>query len=382
MKDGKEIKVIVGLSGGVDSAVSVIRLQQQGYTVEGCFMRNWDSALNNDLLGNPTINDEVCPQEKDYQDAVDVAATLGIKLHRIDFIEEYWNYVFEYFLSEYRHNRTPNPDILCNKEIKFKAFLREAEKLGADFIAMGHYARVIHDEKNNRHYLLRGVDKNKDQSYFLSQLSQSQLAHALFPVGDIEKPEVRKIAEEYNLSIAHKKDSTGVCFIGERNFKEFLMNYIPANPGKIIDIKGNVVGKHDGVMYYTIGQRKGLGIGGPGDAWFVCGKDALRNELIVAQGDQTELLYGNKVIVKGINMINEPFPSGTKLTVKFRYRQEDVPVTVEWIEGTNYTQAIVHTIEPTKAITPGQACVFYDGEYCLGGGTIDEVYMNDVKRKY
>lgn len=379
MNDKSNTKVIVGLSGGVDSAASVIRLKEEGYNVEAIYMRNWDSALNNDLLGNPTVMDEVCPQEKDYQDAVKVASKLGITLHRVDFIQEYWDSVFEYFLSEYRKNRTPNPDILCNKEIKFKAFLKKAFELGADYIAMGHYARVIHDEKNNKHYLLRGIDANKDQTYFLSQLSSAQLAKALFPVGDMLKPEVRALAQKYGLEVATKKDSTGVCFIGERNFKEFLMNYIPANPGDIIDTKGNIVGHHDGVMYYTIGQRHGLGIGGPGDAWFVCGKDAKTNHLIVGQGQETELLYANRVLVRNINIINERFENGTVMSAKFRYRQNDVKVKVNWIDDDTLE---VLTFEPTKAITPGQACVFYDNEYCLGGGTIDEVYMNDVKRNY
>ena len=379
MNDKSNTKVIVGLSGGVDSAASVIRLKEEGYNVEAIYMRNWDSALNNDLLGNPTVMDEVCPQEKDYQDAVKVASKLGITLHRVDFIQEYWDSVFEYFLSEYRKNRTPNPDILCNKEIKFKAFLKKAFELGADYIAMGHYARVIHDEKNNKHYLLRGIDANKDQTYFLSQLSSAQLAKALFPVGDMLKPDVRALAQKYGLEVATKKDSTDVCFIGERNFKEFLMNYIPANPGDIIDTKGNIVGHHDGVMYYTIGQRHGLGIGGPGDAWFVCGKDAKTNHLIVGQGQETELLYANRVLVRNINIINERFENGTVMSAKFRYRQNDVKVKVNWIDDDTLE---VLTFEPTKAITPGQACVFYDNEYCLGGGTIDEVYMNDVKRNY
>ena len=379
MNDKSNTKVIVGLSGGVDSAASVIRLKEEGYNVEAIYMRNWDSALNNDLLGNPTVMDEVCPQEKDYQDAVKVASKLGITLHRVDFIQEYWDSVFEYFLSEYRKNWTPNPDILCNKEIKFKAFLKKAFELGADYIAMGHYARVIHDEKNNKHYLLRGIDANKDQTYFLSQLSSAQLAKALFPVGDMLKPDVRALAQKYGLEVATKKDSTGVCFIGERNFKEFLMNYIPANPGDIIDTKGNIVGHHDGVMYYTIGQRHGLGIGGPGDAWFVCGKDAKTNHLIVGQGQETELLYANRVLVRNINIINERFENGTVMSAKFRYRQNDVKVKVNWIDDDTLE---VLTFEPTKAITPGQACVFYDNEYCLGGGTIDEVYMNDVKRNY
>ena len=370
-------KVIIGLSGGVDSSVGVIKLLELGYDVEAIFMRNWDSAVNNDVLGNPDLMEDVCPQEKDYKDAQDVANKLGIKLHRVDFIEEYWNEVFTYFLNEYKLHRTPNPDILCNKEIKFKCFLKKAEEMGADYIAMGHYARVIHDGDN--HYLLRGVDSNKDQTYFLCQLSREQISKALFPIGDLEKKEVRRIAEEYELSVAKQKDSTGVCFIGERNFKEFLQNYLPAQPGNMVTSEGKVVGKHDGLMYYTIGQRHGLGIGGPGDAWFVVGKNSSANELIVGQGDEQELLFANRCIVRGINIINGPLVSTDTLTAKFRYRQQDVRVTARYIDEDTIE---VKTLEPVKAITPGQACVFYDGEYCLGGGTIDEVYMDDVRRQY
>ena len=375
--ENKKTKVIVGLSGGVDSAVALINLINEGYDVEAMFMRNWDSAVNNDVMGNPDLLEDVCPQEKDYQDAVKVAEKLGVKLHRVDFIEEYWNSVFAYFLEEYRKNRTPNPDILCNKEIKFKTFLDKAVELGADFIAMGHYARVIHD--GDKHYLLRGVDGNKDQTYFLSQLTSKQLAKALFPIGHMEKPLVREVARKYDLVVANKKDSTGVCFIGERNFKEFLMNYIPANPGDIISTSGEVVGRHDGVMYYTIGQRRGLKIGGPGEAWFVCGKDTLKNQLIVGQGSDTELLYANRVIVTDVNIINGTFENNQKLAAKFRYRQPDEPVTVRWIDDTTLEVLCDNLV---KAITPGQACVFYDGEYCLGGGTIDKVYMNETLRKY
>lgn len=370
-------KVIVGLSGGVDSAASCIKLLEQGYDVEAMFMRNWDSALNNDLKGNPTINDDVCPQEVDYQDAKKVADKLGIKLHRIDFIEEYWNEVFSYFLDEYKKNRTPNPDILCNKEIKFKAFLKHALDLGADYIAMGHYARVIHD--GDKHYLLRGKDSNKDQTYFLCQLNSAQLSKVLFPIGEMQKADVRALAAKYGLEVATKKDSTGVCFIGERNFKEFLKNYLPARPGNIVDTNGNIVGHHDGVMYYTIGQRHGLAIGGPGEAWFVCGKRAKTNELIVAQGDQVDLLYANRIIVRGLNIINNDIEDGMILSAKFRYRQADNKVQVHFIDNDTIE---VRTFEKAKAVTPGQACVFYNGEYCLGGGTIDEVYMDDVRREY
>lgn len=377
MHNSKKTKVIVGLSGGVDSSVALIKLLEEGYDVEAMYMRNWDSAVNNDVLGNPDLMDDVCPQERDYQDAKKVAKRLGVKLHRVDFIEEYWNSVFEYFLSEYKKNRTPNPDILCNKEIKFKTFLDKAMSLGADYIAMGHYAKVIHDK--DKHYLLRGIDSNKDQTYFLSQLSSDQLARALFPIGDMLKPDVRSLARKYELEVADKKDSTGVCFIGERNFKEFLMNYIPANPGDIVTIDGKVVGTHDGVMYYTIGQRKGLHIGGPGEAWFVCGKDTLKNQLIVGQGSATELLYGNRVILTDVNIINNDISDGEEITAKFRYRQPDEEIIVHFIED---GKVEVNCKRPVKAITPGQACVFYRGEYCLGGGTIDEVYMDGILRKY
>ncbi len=370
-------KVIIGLSGGVDSSVGVIKLLEQGYDVEAIFMRNWDSAVNNDILGNPDLMDDVCPQEKDYKDAAEVAEKLGIKLHRVDFIEEYWNEVFTYFLDEYKKNRTPNPDILCNKEIKFKCFLNKAEEMGADYIAMGHYARVIHD--HDKHYLLRGVDTNKDQTYFLSQLTSKQISKALFPIGEMEKKDVRELAKKYDLSVATKKDSTGICFIGERNFKEFLKNYIPAQPGNMVTTSNQVVGKHEGLMYYTIGQRHGLGIGGPGEAWFVIGKDAARNELIVGQGDEQELLYANRCIIKDVNIINAPLVNTDTLSAKFRYRANDVMVSIKYLD--DHTIEVV-TKEPVKAMTPGQACVFYDGEYCLGGGTIDEVYMNDVKRRY
>ncbi|MCI6508498.1 MAG: tRNA 2-thiouridine(34) synthase MnmA [Bacilli bacterium] len=370
-------KVIIGLSGGVDSSVGIIKLQEAGYDVEAMFMRNWDSAVNNDILGNPDLMDEVCPQEKDYMDAKRVAEQLGVKLYRIDFIEEYWNEVFTYFIEEYKRNRTPNPDILCNKEIKFKAFLKKAEEMGADYIAMGHYARVIHD--GDKHYLLRGVDSNKDQTYFLSQLTSAQLSKALFPVGELTKPEVRKIATEHNLVVATKKDSTGICFIGERNFKEFLKNYLPAQPGNMVTSDGTVVGTHEGIMYYTIGQRHGLGIGGPGEAWFVIGKNPQKNELIVGQGDEQELLFANRAIIKDINIINGPLVNTDTLSAKFRYRAPDVKVKIKYLDD-NTIEVI--TSEPVKAITPGQACVFYDGEYCLGGGTIDEVYMDDVKRRY
>ena len=371
------MKVIVGLSGGVDSAVALLLLKQQGYDVEAMFMRNWDSTTNNDVLGNPTITDDICPQEKDYNDAKLVADKLGIKLNRVDFVEEYWNTVFKYFLDEYQKNRTPNPDIMCNKEIKFKAFLNKALDLGAEYIAMGHYAKVIHD--HDKHYLLRAKDQNKDQTYFLAFISKDQLAKAIFPIGDLTKKEVRALAEENNLPVYNKKDSTGVCFIGERDFKEFLKNYLPAKPGDIKTIDGKVVGKHEGTMYYTIGQRHGLGIGGDGEPWYIVGKDLKTNTLYAAQGKTNPLLYANKIIVTNPNFFNEPPLDGSHITAKFRYRAKDEDVIIHYLED---NKILVETLKPSWAVTPGQACVFYDGEYCLGGAIIDQVFMDDEERKY
>ena len=377
----KKPRVVVGLSGGVDSAVSVIKLQEQGYEVEGMFMRNWDSSLNNDILGNPHTMDDVCPQEVDYMDALDTANTLGIKLHRVDFVQEYWDHVFSYFLSEYKKYRTPNPDILCNKEIKFKCFLDKAMEMGFDYIAMGHYARITHE--NGKTIIYKGFDKNKDQTYFLSQLSLKQLEKALFPIGDLIKPEVRDIALKHNLKIAKKKDSTGVCFIGERNFKKFLENYLPAQPGDMELLDGKVVGRHDGLMYYTIGQRHGLALGGEGEAWYVLGKDVKRNVLLVGRGEDQEYLYSNRCLVSGINWIGEEFDKNPDnyldVGVKFRYRSNDVKCKIHYV-----SDDVIEILYPDrfKAVTPGQAAVFYDGDRMLGGATIDEVFMDNEKRRY
>ena len=375
------MKVILGLSGGVDSSVALKLLKDQGYDVEAMFMRNWDSATNNDILGNPDIDDDICPQEKDYQDAVKVAEELGIKLNRVDFIGEYWDTVFTYFLNEYKKGRTPNPDIMCNKYIKFNAFLHHASKLGADYIAMGHYARVRHEK--DKSYLLRGVDSNKDQTYFLCMINQEQLRHSLFPVGHLTKPEVRKIASEANLYTAKKKDSTGICFIGERNFKQFLKNYLPAKPGKMVTLDGKVIGEHDGLMYYTIGQRKGLGIGGSNEfkneAWFVCGKDLEKNELIVGQGHDSKYLISNRCIASDVNWICDTPIEGKEYQAKFRYRQADNTVTIKYLDNNR-----IEVFYPAgvRAVTPGQAVVLYDGEVCLGGAIIDEVYFDLERRKY
>ena len=364
-------KVVIGMSGGVDSSVAAIKLIEQGYEVIGLFMRNWDAGVNNDILGNPTLTNNICPQEQDYNDALSVCKKIGIPLHRIDFVKEYWDYVFTYFLDELKKGRTPNPDIMCNKYIKFDMFVKEAKKLGADFIATGHYARI----KNNK--LLRAIDDNKDQTYFLSQLSKKQLENVLFPIGDLKKPEVRKIAEEHNLITARKKDSTGICFIGERHFKDFLKNYLPNIPGDIINIETKKrVGEHIGLMYYTIGQRKGLDIGGTKDRLFVVGKDIEKNILYVAEGEDNKYLISDSAVIENVNWISENKPK--KCTAKFRYRQPDNEVEIEFVND----EIIVKYPEGVKSVTPGQACVFYDNEECLGGGIIKEVRKNNAKLWY
>lgn len=364
--------VVIGMSGGVDSSVAAILLKKQGYNVIGLFMRNWDTSVNGDFLGNPNLNDNICPQEQDYNDAVKVCEKLGIELHRVDFVKEYWDYVFTYFLDELKKGRTPNPDIMCNKYIKFDMFAKEAKKIGADYIATGHYARM----ENGK--LLRGVDSNKDQTYFLSQLSNKQLENVLFPVGDLEKPEVRKIAEEYDLITADKKDSTGICFIGERNFKQFLENYLPNTPGDIINIETKeLVGRHIGLMYYTIGQRRGLDLGGNKERLFVVGKDLNKNVLYVALGDDNDYLYSTSALIEQTNWMNHD--KITKCTAKFRYRQEDNDVEVEYIDDDHI---LVKYSQGVRSVTPGQACVLYLGEECLGGGIIKEVYKNEEKLWY
>lgn len=373
-------RVVLGLSGGVDSAVAAYLLKKQGYEVICVFMRNWDSSLNNDILGNPNNDAPVCPQEQDYNDACKVAEHLGLEIRRVDFIKEYWDSVFTYFLEEYAKGRTPNPDILCNKHIKFKAFLDYAKKIDADYIATGHYARVEHHDGEDS-VMLRGVDNNKDQTYFLCQLAQFQLKEALFPIGELTKPEVRKIAEELDLPVAHKKDSTGICFIGERDFREFLKNYIPAKPGKIVNYENKeVIGEHQGIMYYTIGQRKGLNIGGKGGPWFVIGKEYDDNILYVAQGDSNDWLLSDEALITDVNWISSKKVEGDfDCTAKFRYRQKDNDVSIRFIDDTTI---YVTFKKPVKAVTPGQAAVFYDGDVCLGGGTIEKVYKDNKEIEY
>ena len=355
-------KVIVGMSGGVDSSVSAYLLKEQGYQVEGLFMKNWEED----------DNDEYCAAADDLEDAQAVADKLGIELHTINFAAEYWDNVFEYFLAEYKAGRTPNPDIMCNKEIKFKAFLEfAAEDLGADYIATGHYVRRRYHDGHWQ--MLRGLDENKDQSYFLYTLDEAQVGKTLFPVGEIEKPRVREIALEQGLVTHDKKDSTGICFIGERKFKDFLSQYLPAQPGVIETAEGEEIGQHDGLMYHTLGQRKGLHIGGlkeHGDEpWYVVEKDVERNVLIVGQGADHPRLYSNGLIAKQMHWVDRtPLATPVRAVVKTRYRQADIPCSVTPLSDDSVR---VEFDTPQKAVTPGQSAVFYQDEVCLGGGIIE-----------
>ncbi len=372
MTDNSKTRVVVGMSGGVDSSVTALLLKEQGYDVIGIFMKNWDDTDENG----------VCTATEDYKDVAKVASQIGIPYYSVNFQKEYWDRVFEYFLAEYRAGRTPNPDVMCNKEIKFKAFLDYAMQLGADYVATGHYAQVEKDADGIVH-MLRGADGNKDQTYFLNQLSQAQLAKVMFPLGHLQKPQVREIAAEAGLATAKKKDSTGVCFIGERNFKQFLSEYLPAKKGKMMTYEGEVKGDHDGLMYYTIGQRQGLGIGGGGasqEPWFVVGKDLATNTLYVGQGFDHPALYADRLDASDIHFTtNEKKPREFVCTAKFRYRQKDTPVTVRLLD---YDRAEVIFDQPVRAITPGQAVVFYDGDECLGGGTIDHAYQAQKELQY
>lgn len=362
------MKVVVGMSGGVDSAVAALLLKEQGYDVVGLFMKNWDSNINNDKEG---ITEDVCPQELDYRDAKNVCDEIGIPLYRVDFIKEYWDDVFKYFLTELEKGRTPNPDIMCNKYIKFDLFKEEAKKLGADKIATGHYARI----EGNR--LLRGVDNNKDQTYFLSQVSPEQLKDVLFPIGHLMKSEVREIARKNHIPVAEKKDSTGICFIGERNYQKFVANYLKGKKGDIIDVEtGKVVGEHKGLMNYTIGQRRNVGLSGDEKRHYVCGKDSKTNTLYVAYGDDSKYLLSDEAIIEDVNHISDKCP--TFATAKFRYRSEDIPVTIEYLD--NNQLKVKYT--DGKAVTPGQACVIYLGEQCIMGGIIKQVFKNGKELWY
>jgi len=368
IKAPKDTRVVVGMSGGVDSSVAALLLKEQGYDVIGIFMKNWDDT---DEFG-------VCTATEDYNDVIRVCNQIGIPYYAVNFEKQYWDKVFTYFLDEYKAGRTPNPDVMCNKEIKFKAFLEHAMNLGADYLATGHYARV--ELRDGEYKMLRGLDDNKDQTYFLNQLGQAQLEKVMFPIGNIEKSKVRELASKAGLATASKKDSTGICFIGEKNFKQFLSGYLPAQKGNMETFDGKIVGKHDGLMYYTIGQRHGLGIGGSGEPWFAIGKDLKRNVLYVGQGFHNEKLYSHTIIADKLNWVSDN-EIGTKFecTAKFRYRQPDNKVTVELMED-NKAKVIFH--EPIRAVTPGQAVVFYNGDECLGGGTIDEIYKDGKRLDY
>lgn len=404
-----ETRVVVGMSGGVDSSVTAWLLKQQGYDVIGVFMKNWDDT---DEHGH-------CTATEDFEDVRRVCDQIGIPYYSVNFEREYMDRVFSYFLDEYKRGRTPNPDVICNREIKFKELLDAALDLGADYLATGHYAQIRVDSQPARvtatYRLLRGNDPGKDQTYFLHMLGQEALSKAMFPIGHLPKSEVRKLAEKAGLATARKKDSTGICFIGERNFREFLSQYLPAQEGEIRTLDGNVVGRHQGLMYYTVGQRQGLGIGGGGNGepWFVVGKDLEHNILYAAQGHDHPNLYSESLFASGLHWISGDVPrhlvtaegnhtegksadgttdsdtpgspvgtgeagktSGSsaaevliRCTAKFRYRQPDQPVTVKLLENGR-----CHVIfdAPQRAITPGQSAVFYDGETCLGGAVIDQ----------
>ncbi|MGD8999521.1 MAG: tRNA 2-thiouridine(34) synthase MnmA [Granulosicoccaceae bacterium] len=368
MKAPEHTRVIIGISGGVDSSVAALLLKQQGYQVEGLFMKNWEE--------DDTA--EHCSAEEDLRDARSVCEQLDIPLHTINFSAEYWERVFTHFLDEYRAGRTPNPDILCNREIKFRAFLDHALQQGADYIATGHYAR--RETRNHEHYLCTAHDQNKDQTYFLYLLGQHALQHSLFPLGELDKSEVRRIAEQHGFVNAGKKDSTGICFIGERNFREFLSRYLPARPGKIVTEEGTEIGIHEGLMYYTLGQRQGLGIGGRQDAsgkpWFVAEKDLEHNQLIVVQGGDHPLLFKTSLRASQLHWVSGHAPAlPLHCRAKTRYRQ---PAQACTVQGNGDDELIVHFDEPQRAMTPGQSVVFYLDTDCLGGGIINEAFNQQL----
>ena len=357
--------VVVGISGGVDSSVAAYLLKKQGYNVIGLFMVNWEEDDENG----------VCTSAQDYEDVKRVCSKLEIPYYTVNYAKEYYDRVFEYFLEQYKKGNTPNPDVLCNREIKFGPFLEFARKIGADYIATGHYAKK--ECKDGKYYLKKAVDLNKDQSYFLNQLSQDQLKDVLFPLENIQKPEVRKIAEELELSTAHKKDSTGICFIGERNFRKFLKNYLPAMPGEIRTLDEKVVGKHEGLMYYTLGQRRGLGIGGKsdgnGERWFVVKKDLQKNVLYVSQGEGKELFSAGLISGKFNWIPQKPDCLEFDCFAKFRYRQPDQKVKVKIVDDC----VQVTFYEKQRAVTPGQYVVLYDeNSNCLGGAEIEKVIFD------
>lgn len=350
------MRVVVGMSGGVDSAVSALLLKRAGYDVLGVFMKNWEEK----------DEEGVCTSESDWKDVQHVCDLIGIPYYSVNFVKEYWDRVFTLFLSEYKAGRTPNPDVLCNREIKFKAFLDFAMQLGAEKMATGHFVQT-----NDAGQLLKGADPGKDQSYFLYMLHSGQLKKAIFPVGGMTKAQVRAIAEEAGLPVAKKKDSTGICFIGERQFKPFLKQFLPAQPGDMVTPEGEIVGHHDGLMFYTLGQRRGLGIGGHGDgrSYFVVNKDLKNNRLIVAQGEDHPLLYSHSAVIEQLTWVDQPAVEGAHYGVKTRYRQPDQGAVLSRI-GDQEAEVVFDA--PQRAVTPGQSLVFYSGDVCLGGGIIRE----------
>ena len=371
MNNKKKI-VVLGMSGGVDSSVSAYILQSQGYKVIGVFMRNWDAIANNDIKGNNQHDEDICAQEKDWRDAQNVANKLGIPIYYENFVAEYWDFVFTDLIREYKKGHTPNPDILCNKYIKFDLFLKLAKnKYKADFIATGHYARI------DNNYLKKGIDNNKDQTYFLAQVKKENFDNVLFPIGELEKKEVRKIANKLNLSIANKKDSVGICFIGERKFQAFLENYIPVSPGNIIDITTRkIIGKHRGIMYYTIGQRKGINLSGMKEPYYVVGNNLKEKELYVAPQSMPEYLVSTMCEIKKVNILSPDLIKSKSLTAKFRYRQNPIPVKLEICDKKYF----VKYEQGECAITIGQQCVIYKNDICVLGGTIKKIFK-DVKWK-
>ncbi len=362
------MKVIVGMSGGVDSAVAAFLLKKEGHEVIGLFMKNWDSNINNDKEG---ITESICPQELDYIDAKNVCEELSIPLYRIDFIKEYWDYVFKYFLDELKKGRTPNPDVMCNKYIKFDLFIKEAMSLGADKVATGHYAKI----KDGKVYTAK--DRNKDQTYFLSQVSRKQFKNILFPLGDYTKDEVRKLAKENNLNIHDKKDSTGICFIGERNYQKFISNYLKGIEGDIIDIDSlNIIGKHKGLMNYTIGQRRNVGVSGNEKRHYVCGKDVSKNILYIAFGNDNKYLISDEALIEKVNFISDIRPEKAKC--KFRYRSEYINVKIEYLSETE----ILLKYDEATSVTPGQASAIYYNNEMIIGGIIKEVRKSGKKLWY
>jgi tRNA-specific 2-thiouridylase len=349
-----EKTVVVGMSGGVDSSVTALLVKLQGYKVLGLFMKNWDEM-------NP---DGQCSADLDYQDVIKVCEKLDIPYYSVNFVKEYWDSVFTEFLNDYRSGFTPNPDVLCNREIKFKIFYSRAKLLGADYLATGHYCQVENGQ------LKKAFDQNKDQTYFLYAVQKEVFKNVLFPIGHLSKPKVRELAARFDLATSHKKDSTGICFIGERNFKNFLSQYIQSTKGNFIDLNGKILGQHDGVCFYTLGQRKGMGIGGPGDAWFVVAKNFDRNEVILAQGQDHSALYSDGLIAGELNWLQNIPEKIFKCKAKVRYRQTEQSCTVT-LEGPLVRVIFDH---PQRAMTPRQSVVFYDGIDCLGGGIIQDIF--------